>query len=301
MLKDLLPTVLNDVIGRLDYNKITEIRLRRNCPIVINYFGKNVLLKTDYGDYYYSDKDMMEYILKRATEYSLYAFNHQIKQGFITARGGIRIGISGESVNSDNFLPKTIKDVYSMNIRIPHEVVGCANLAFKFIYNGIDIKNTLIVSPPGAGKTTYLRDIARKLSEVENKIFNTLIVDERFEIASCVDGEPMLNVGKFTDIVSGASKLYAFTNAIRAMRPDVILTDELAGKDDVNACIEAMNSGVKVIASVHANDIYELKGKENFGKLVDKGLFQRIIIISNDGGPGHCKTIYDEMQNCIYY
>ena len=301
MLSELLPSLLSKVISRLDYNKITEIRLRRNCPVIINYFGKNMILKTGDNETFYADKEILEYVLRKATENSLYAFNHQIKQGFITARGGIRIGISGESVNSDNFLPKTIKDIYSMNIRIPHEIKGCSNLVFKFIFNGNDVKNTLIVSPPGAGKTTFLRDIARKFSDYEDKIFNVLIVDERFEIASCVEGAPMLDVGKFTDIVSGAGKMFAFTNAVRAMRPDIILTDELSGFDDVRACSEAINSGVKVIATVHANDLNELREREMFRGLLGLRLFERIIILSNDGGPGHCKYIFDEQQNCLYF
>lgn len=301
MLNDLFPALLIKAVSKFEFNKLTEVRLRRNCPVIVNYMGKNLILKTEDGEPLYVNREIIEFVLKKATEYSIYAFNNQIKQGFITARGGIRIGIAGESVNSDNFLPKTIKDINSMNIRIPHEVVGCSNLVFKFIYSENEIKNTLIVSPPGAGKTTLLRDIARNLSFVNDKIINTLIVDERFEIASCVDGQPMLDVGIYSDIVSGATKEFAFLNAIRALRPDVIITDELAGEDDIRACENAINSGVKVIASVHASSINELKNKFEFSNLLNERLFSRIIILSSKNGPGHCERIFDENLKCIYF
>ena len=214
---------------------------------------------------------------------------------------GIRIGIAGESVNSDNFLPKTIKDICSINIRIPHEVINCSAVAFKFIYSQGQIKNTLIVSPPGAGKTTYLRDIARKISEIRDKVINVLVVDERYELASCLNGTAMLNVGKFTDIVSGASKKYAFTNGVRALRPDVIITDELADEEDIEACMYAINSGVKVVASVHGDSLAQLKSKQSFNKVLNENYFERIVVLSDKNGPGFCKAIFDENLNCIYF
>ncbi|MBQ7467004.1 MAG: Flp pilus assembly complex ATPase component TadA [Clostridia bacterium] len=301
MLYDLLPSLICKALQSYDQTKLTEIRIRRNCPIVINYQGKNILLKTADGENIYSDKEIIEFILRKATENSLYAFNNQVKQGFITARGGIRIGIAGESVNSDNFMPKTIKDICSLSIRIPHEIVGCSNLIFKFICNEQIIKNTLIVSPPGAGKTTLLRDIARNFSHLSGTIFNVLIVDERFEIASCENGQPMLDVGVFTDVVSGASKDYAFTNAIRSLRPDVIITDELADENDVNACLKAVASGVKVIASVHANNLSELRSKTEFERLLNSKMFSRIVFLSFKIGPGYCQSIFDENMKCIYF
>lgn len=302
MFSRLLPQPVFDCLKKYDSSKIYEIRLRRNKPLVVNYGGKNLLATDDENQNLIITKQMLEFVIKTATENSIYAYNYQIKQGFITAIGGIRLGIGGESVISENFMPMTMKDICSINIRIPHEVVGCANIAFKFIYSKeAGIKNTLIISPPGAGKTTFLRDIARQISKTNDKIYSTLIVDERFEIASVVNGEPMLDIGDFADIVSGSNKNFAFTNGIRALRPDVIITDELVSKEDALACENAIMSGVKVIASVHSSSLSELKEKENFKNLVSKKIFDRYVVLSNTKGPGTYQGIFDQNYNCIYF
>ena len=296
---------LKRLFQKLDLSRLYEIRLRRNCPIVVNYNGKNELLLTGglgQGEKVFVNVQMIEKVLRRATENSLYAYNNQLKQGYITARGGVRIGVAGETVPSDNLLPITIKNVNSLNIRIPHEILGCSKNIFKFIYNNeTGIKNTLIISPPGAGKTTILRDIACKLSTDVKTIYNVLIVDERFEIAACVDGEAMLNVGFNTDIISGSTKSFGFENGVRVLRPDVIITDELMNKDDSIACINAINSGVKVVASIHAKNHIEVLNKEMFSILIKERYFERIIILSNRLGPGTCEMVYDQDLKCIYF
>lgn len=300
MLQALLSQKIYSKVATLDFIKLQEIRLRRNAPVQVNYNGEKKYLTYDSGEKIFVQREDIERALKVATENSLYAFNNQIKQGFITARGGIRLGIAGESVNADNFMPTTIKNISSINIRIPHEVVGCSKVAFKFIASESEIKNTLIISPPGAGKTTFLRDIARNISHLD-KIYNCLLVDERFELASCLDGQPMLDVGENTDVVSGANKKFAFTNGIRTLRPDVIITDELIGEEDALACKYAIRSGVKVIASIHANNHVELLDKSEFKPLLNGKYFERIIILSNRRGVGTIEKILDEGLNCIYF
>ena len=298
-----MPIALKNCLDALDLKKVYELRLRRNKPVVVCYGGKNMLLRKNglSGEEVLATKDMIDYIVKSATENSIYAYNYQLKQGFITAKGGIRLGIAGESVVSDAFAIKTIKDINSVNIRVPHEILGCSALAFKFVYMNENLKNTLIISPPGAGKTTFLRDIARQISLVKDRIFNTLIVDERFEIASVVHGEPMLDIGIFADIVSGASKEFSFTNGIRALRPDVIVTDELINEDDALAVDRAISSGVKVIASVHASSLAEVREKEFLKGALSKRCFERFIVLSGKNGPGTYEGIFDENYNCIYF
>lgn len=301
MIENILPNIILNKLEKYNLKDIYEVRLRRNAPVVINYQGRNINLTNYSNEKIFVDNQIIEYVLKKATEYSLYAFNNQIKQGFITARGGLRLGVAGESVNSDNFMPTTIKNISSINIRVPHEVIGCSSLAFKYLYfKDSGIKNTLIISPPGAGKTTLLRDIARNLSNVD-RIFNCLVVDERYELASVVNGEAMLDVGEYSDIVSGANKMFAFTNAIRSMRPDVILTDELMGYDDVEACKRAVNSGVKVVASVHASSHRELQNRIEFKEIFNSRIFERFVVLSGADKPGKIETILDENFNCIHF
>ncbi len=300
MLKWLLPENIYSLVERLDIAHLEEIRLRRNCPALVMYKGKNMHLTYPSGEKVYVTTKELELVLRSATENSLYAYNSQIKQGYITAKGGIRIGIAGESVSSDNFMPTTIKNISSIHIRIPHEVVGCSKEVFKFIASDNGVKSTLIISPPGAGKTTLLRDIARNISKLD-RIYNCLLVDERFELASCCDGVAMLDVGENTDIVSGGTKKYAFTNGIRALRPDIIITDELMSEDDILACKTAMRSGVKVIASVHANNHLDLFEKYDFKELMTKKIFERYIVLSSNKGVGTIEQILDENLNCIYF
>lgn len=299
MLLDLFPERLAREIARLDLGAIQELRLRRNSRLTVLCRGIKQYVMRGAEPVMVSGSDI-EYVLKRATENSLYAYSSQIRQGFITAAGGVRLGLAGESVNADNFMPTTIKNIHAINIRIPHEEKNCSAIAFKFIAGDWGIKSTLIISPPGAGKTTFLRDICRKLSD-HGSMPNCLLVDERFEMASCRDGEPMLDVGQNTDIVSGATKEFAFANGIRALRPDVIITDELATECDARACQRAMRSGVKVIASVHAASHIELFDRPEFEGLVSGKYFERFVVLSNKNGPGTIEGIYDENLKCIYF
>ncbi len=299
MLVSLLPQNLVNALDKLDYSKLQEIRLRRNAPVVVCYDGKNQLLLSDQEKIFVSTATI-EYVLRKATENSLYAYTSEIKRGFITAKGGIRLGLAGESVGADSFMPSTIKNIHSINIRIPHQVKNCSSKVFKFIYQNSSLKNTLVVSPPGAGKTTLLRDIARKLSE-EGPRYNVLLVDERHELAACENGQATLDVGEYTDVITGAGKKYAFTSGIRALRPDVIITDELMDKEDAEACKTAMRSGVKVLASIHANNHIDLLDKDDFKELLNGQYFERIVVLSNKQGVGTIEAIYDEKLKCVYF
>jgi stage III sporulation protein AA len=161
------------------------------------------------------------------------------------------------------------------------------------------IKNTLIISPPGCGKTTYLRDISRKLCELSD-VINVLIIDERFEIASQYGGARLLNVGKYVDVLSGCDKTYGFREGVRTLRPDVIITDELVSEDDVKACNNAIMSGITVVASAHAQDINDLKNKAIFKELFSSGCFDRYIVLSANNGPGTVECVYNESFEYLY-
>ena len=242
-------------------------------------------------------REMLYNVIKRATERSLYAVNNQLKQGFLTVLGGIRIGICGEVV-IENGKVQTIKNFSSINIRIAREVKNCSLSILEFLLTG-GFCNTLIISPPGCGKTTLIRDILYQMS-VRSYTYNILLADERYEIANCFNGKPTLDVGEFTDVVSGVEKGYAFDCGVRSMNPDILVTDELSTKTDIDSIYNLSSCGVKILASVHAKDIDDLKNKKDFQEILTKKIFKRFVVLGCSRGLGSIEGVYDENFRCLY-
>ena len=296
MLKAIFPNYFMEHLNKTPITKVNEIRLRVNKKIVVTISNKSYYLSVsgltgDGEKALICDKGLILEIMKRACENSVYAYNNQIKNGFITVKGGIRIGLSGEGVVERNYV-KTLKNINGLAIRIPHEVRGCTKSVLPHLFKN-KFLNTLIISPPGAGKTTFIRDILYQISN-HDYCYNVLLVDERGEIANCFDGEPMLNVGTFCDILSNTTKDYAFENGIRSLRPDIIATDELATIKDFEAVEKVASCGVSLLASMHARDIEDLKLKPGFENALKNKTFERIIVLSQKDGPGTIEAIYDE-------
>lgn len=300
MLYKLLPEWLfNEISRRYLSEYIFEIRLRLNKPIVVNFKGRyeTLTIQQDFKKVpIIATKDVIEYVFSLSTKQSIYAYNNQIKQCFITTDYGERIGICG-TVVVENGKILTIKNITSLNIRLSHQVYNCSEKVLNFIYQNERVKNCLIISSPGAGKTTLIRDIALKLSNEKN-VQNILIVDERYEIAGV--GENCMDVGDFCDVISGSTKSFAFNEALKSMSPSLIITDEISTEDDVESIKQAIKSGVSVIATAHAGSIDDLKFKNNIDKMLSKKFFERIIVLSKRNGVGTIEGIFDENFRCIY-
>lgn len=212
-------------------------------------------------------------------EYSVHTFGRQIKEGFITVNGGYRAGICGTAVYEDNKIIG-VKDISSINIRIPHEIAGVSNELCKLVKYE-NITRILIVGPPCSGKTTILRDFARQLGNgLCGKDYRVSIIDERMEIAGIVHGKPSFDIGTTTDVFNGYLKSDGIIMAVRTMSPDIIICDEFGGDKEIDAGIYAMKSGASIIASIHAMDKNELAKKETFLKLIKNDIFERVVFMN---------------------
>lgn len=248
-----LPDDVRAAVSSLNYNLISEIRLRRGQPVMLEYAGKYVYL-TRFGTAE-SPKNALisgelNGVINAAADGCIYKYTEQMKSGFITVGHGVRIGIAGEYVTQGGEV-KAIDCVTSLNIRIPHVVKGCADGIIKSIFNN-GLCNSLVFSEPGLGKTTILRELASTLGTLFS--CNVLVFDERNEIAA-IDGEGNgFDLGDRVDVIRCGDKKSAVASAIRAMKPQLIVTDELYGADDLLAVKYVRDCGIKIIASSHITD-----------------------------------------------
>ncbi|APF24628.1 stage III sporulation protein AA [Clostridium butyricum] len=277
---------------RLLKEQIYEIRIKIGKPILVySKYGENIVN-------YVPTKEDMRSLIQKISNYSLYAYEEDIRQGFITIKGGHRIGIAGECVMEKGEV-KTIRNISSINIRVCSEVIGCSDKLIKYIYSQKEnrIFNTIIISPPKCGKTTILRDIARNISNGMNSIGlygrKVAVIDERSEIGACHFGIPQNDLGMRTDILDNCLKKEGMIMAIRSLSPEILICDEIGTKGDVEALLMAFNSGVNIITSIHGFTIEDLYKRKVFHELLDNGIIERAIVLSSRKGVGTIENIYE--------
>lgn len=268
----------NDLI----WNNAEEIRVRIGRQISIRLMNDEIFVCNNI-----TSEDMIR-IIENFCNNSIYSVQNEINAGYITLKGGHRVGLSGTSVFQDNEI-KNIKYISSLNIRIAREVKGCSKYILKRILKNNDFENTLIVSPPGCGKTTILRDMIRNLSNGFEAFRgkNISLVDERSEIAAMYKGMPQNDVGIRTDVMCNLAKSIGIKMMIRSMGPQIIATDEIGGEKDFASVNDAVYSGVKLLLTVHGNDI------EDVSKcFINNYMFKNIVILTKKNKPGEIKKIY---------
>lgn len=308
------PQRIKNVISKACSQKlknIEEIRFRAEKPLLIqnsegDWFidGNNRLSSNPLGAVTVSQSEILK-TLELMSDNSIYAYQDEIKNGFITLRGGHRVGIVGRVIQEGNSI-KNIKDISGLNIRVSREVPGCSFNLAKYILKGkSDVYNTLLVSPPQCGKTTMLRDISRILSdglyEAGFKGIKVGIIDERSEIAASYKGVAQNEVGIRTDVLDGCPKTAGMVMMLRSMSPQVIVTDEIGNEGDKEAVMKVVNAGVKIIASAHGYNISELKTRKEVLSLMEEKVFDRYIVLSSRSGPGTLEEVIDgRTLNVIY-
>lgn len=282
---------------------VGEIRIRTKMPLcVIDGNKKDKYFINSYGntveadESYMPTKEEINRIFTSICRSSVYAYREDIKNGFITLKGGHRVGIAGKMLPDG-----AVYEVSSLNIRIARQVKGCSkNIIRHIIKNKNEIYSTLIISPPACGKTTVIRDIARILgtgsSFPEFRGVSVGIIDERSEIAACYNGVPYNDVGLMTDVYDACPKEKGIMMMIRCMAPEVIITDEIGGTGDAAAVESAVNAGVKIIATAHGGSLQDMKIRREIAKMIDAGAFERYITLSCDNGPGTFKEV---VNKCI--
>lgn len=276
------------------FEQIQEIRLRVNQPV-------RVLSDCDHRlPIIYGEREMEE-IFRYLCHDSVYAYEEERKQGFIMIEGGHRIGITGELVAAagGGFIAKYIR---YMNIRLAHEHKGIAQKMISYLYcnsrEGTPL-NTLIISPPGVGKTTLLRDAVRLLSDGSGcyKGCNVGVIDERGEIAGAYRGSAMLDCGERTDIVTGGDKQQGVSILVRTFAPRVVAIDEIGKRADAEAILHAGVSGCSILATVHGNSIEEIRHKAEMERILRLGLIDRFVVLSMDGKMDRYFEVYDGEGN----
>lgn len=275
--------IYNLLINTLNNNfqieeNLQEIRIRIGRPILLKIRNADIVI-----EYLVTQQEILQ-TLEKLCDNSIYAYKNQISQGFITIKGGHRIGITGTAV-IENEEVQNIKYITSLNFRIAREVLNCSDKILREIIDtkNNNIYNTIIISPPGKGKTTILRDAIRRISNgIEEWNFkgkNCGVVDERGEIAAMYRGIPQNDIGIRTDVIENISKSKGMKMLIRSMAPEVIACDEIGSKEDVQAINEAISSGVKGIFTMHGKDMEDVKNNRDVNFLIENKKIEKVIFI----------------------
>lgn len=281
-LKLLLPEKIQDFLTP----DTEEIRFRRDREIF--FLESNREIPTDV----IADKPLLEAFLDKITKSSLYTYLDNIREGYITIEGGHRVGLAGTAVYSENTL-SYLRDISSVNIRVSHEIKGVADSLFSILTQNKCLSDTLIISPPGCGKTTLLRDLTRLISDTIPKS-KVVVIDERSELGATHLGEAQNDLGKRTDILNGYSKKDGIERAIRSLSPTTIITDEIGTPEDEDSILKAKQAGITVIATIHGDENSDFH--KNIPQLTAQKVFRNFVFLSKRNPQNRIEKICHQLE-----
>lgn len=286
----ILPESLKRMLEKkkLDFEKVTAICIRVKKPVCIYENGNELCLD------YRAGKEELREILNYMSRYSPYAFEEEMRKGYLTIEGGHRVGMTGKVITEHDRI-KNIRYVSSVHIRVAHEVKGCADAVLPHLVVRKELCHTMIISPPGCGKTTLLRDLIRQVSDGNPYVKGCTVglVDERSEIAGCYLGMAQNDIGLRSDVLDACPKAEGMLMLIRSMTPKVVAADEIGTKEDVEAIEYAMHCGCRMIVTAHGSSVEELRTKPGVGRLMAEGRFERYVVLKKGTVPGEIEGIYD--------
>lgn len=290
--EDIFPYLSDEIIEAINIlptsvlQNISEIRLRSNGAVSVSLYNENRILHR-FKKPLVLTSEQIDNIFNLLCDGTVYKFENQIKNGFITIKGGHRVGFCGTAIyDGEEIL--TISDISSIVFRISRQIKNSAREIIGNIYDGNKLYSTLIVSEPCGGKTTILTDLARLLSSLGVRC---TVVDERSEICSVYKGKAQKDIGMLTDVLNEYKKGEGMSCALRCLSPQVIICDEIGAADDIDLIIETMNAGVPVIATAHASTEDELFDRPQIERLIDSGAIDKIIVLKGNSAPGVIKNI----------
>lgn len=294
-----LPKDLQSCLSVQDihWDRVQEIRLRVGqvvrilCDNQEDNYMKNIKITPLHI------KEILEYV----SNYSIYAYEEEIRQGYITIEGGHRVGLVGKVIMEQGMI-KNLKYISAINLRVSHEITGCARKYMAYICKEKKVLNSLIISPPGGGKTTLLRDFIRLCSKGTsyNNSCNVGVVDERSELAGTYQGVAQNDLGPRTDVLDACPKSEGILMLIRSMAPDVIGVDEIGSTKDIEALTYGLHCGCSFLATIHGNDLEEVLRKREVTSFIKEGGFQRFIVLGKKVGVDQELRIYNENLEQIF-